>query len=127
MLGYGKNKEMIKPKQYILGFKVNKTFWITLYEAKNYFWTILPVILQLFIKSGPHGWRARCIWTVNFKRLQEVEFHSIKIALSCLRKSLETENSLKMLENAFHLKHSSRSHDIKFLSWIFSHVEKRLD
>ena len=37
----------------------------------------------------------------------------MKRALSSLRKSVETESPLKMLENAFYLKYSSRSHDIK--------------
>ena len=93
---------MIKQKQYILGLQV--TFWITFHTAKHYFSTILPVILELFIKNGSHEWRASCIWTNNFNRLQEVEFHSIKDALSSLRKFLETESPLKMLKNAFHPK-----------------------
>ena len=25
-----------------------------------------------------HGWVASCVWTFNFKRLQEKHFHSIK-------------------------------------------------
>ena len=50
----------------------------------------------------------------NFKRLQEVELHSIKGTLLSLRKCQATESPLKIMENAFHLKHSSRSHDIQF-------------
>ena len=91
MLGYTKITQMIKQKQYILGFKDNKTFWITFHTAKHYFSTILPVILRLSIKNESHGWRASCVWTANFKRLQEVEFYSIKGALPSLRKFLETE------------------------------------
>ena len=53
-------------------FEVNETLWITLHTAKHYYSTLLSVILRLFIKNGWHGWRASCIWTVNFKRLQEV-------------------------------------------------------
>ena len=68
--------------------------------------------LRLLIKNGSHGWRTSCILTASFKRFQEVKFCSIKVALSSLRKSLETESLLKMLKNAFHLKYSSRSHDI---------------
>ena len=77
---------MTRQKQYILGFKVIKTFWITFHTAKHYFSTIFPTIMRLFIKNGSHGWRTSCIWTVNFKQLHEVEFHSIKGALSSVRK-----------------------------------------
>ena len=55
-------------------FTSNFTFNTT----EHYFSTILPNILQLFVKNGSHGWRESCIWTVPFKRLQEVEFHSIE-------------------------------------------------
>ena len=58
--------------------------WITFHSAK-YFSTILSVVLRLFIKNGSHRWRASCMWTVNFKWLQEMEFHNIKDALSSLR------------------------------------------
>ena len=78
------------------------------------FLTLWPVLLQLFIKNESHGWKTSCIWIVNFKLLQEMEFHSIKGALSSLRKCLKTENPLKMIKNVFHLQCSSRS-DI----WIF--------
>ena len=124
LLGYVKITQRIRQKQHILGFKVNKTFWITFHTAKHYFSTILPVILQLFIKNGSHGWRASFIWTVNFKRLQEVEFHSIKVTLSSLRNFLETESPLKTPKNAFHLKCSSRSRDIWFFCLLFSVMSK---
>ena len=42
----------------------------------------------------------------------EKSSRSIKVALSSLRIFLETESPLKILKNAFHLKYSSRSHDI---------------
>ena len=48
----------------------------------------------------------------NFKRLQEVEFRSIKDAPSSLRKCLETETPLTMLKNPFHLQYSCHSHYI---------------
>ena len=37
-----------------------------------------------------------------FERLQEVELHSIKSALSGLRQILATESPLKMMKNAFY-------------------------
>ena len=46
-------------------------------------------------------WRASFIWTVNFKQLQEVEFYSIKGALSSLRQVLATESPLKVMKNSF--------------------------
>ena len=101
MLGYAKIWQSISKKQYILGFKVNKIFWITFYTAKHYFSTLSSVILWLFIKNGSHGWTA-VISTVNFKWLQEMEFHSSKSALSRLRKFLKIESLLKMTKNAFH-------------------------
>ena len=110
-------KQMVKQKQYILGFKVNKTFWILFHKA-NYFSTILSVILRLFIKNGSHGWRASCIWTVNFKGHQEVELRSIKGAFWCLRKFLQTESPLIILKNASHLKYSSCTHDNFYLRFL---------
>ena len=89
-------------KQYILGFKVNKTFWITFHTTKHYFSALLPVILWLFIKNGSHGWRASCIWTVNFKWLQEVKLHNIKRALLSLKQFLKIEIPLKMMKNALY-------------------------
>ena len=35
-------------------------------------------IKKIAVKNGSDGWREICIWTVNFKELQEVDFHSIK-------------------------------------------------
>ena len=35
-------------------------------------------IKKIAVKNGLDGWREICIWTVNFKELQEVDFHSIK-------------------------------------------------
>ena len=64
--------------------------------------------------------------TVNFKRLQEVEFHSIQGALSSLRNFLEIESPLKMMKNAFHLTLLVLM-IFNFLSSIFGHVEKWLD
>ena len=48
----------------------------------------------------------------------------MKRALSSLRKSVETESPLKMLENAFYLKYSSRSHDIKIFVLNFRSCRK---
>ena len=59
-------------------------------------------MLGLFINNGSHGWRASCVLTTNFRRLQEVEFHSIKGTLSSMRQLLETEEPLKMMKNAFY-------------------------
>ena len=42
-------------------------------------------------------------------------------------KCLETENLLKMMKNAFHLKYSSRSDYGILLPWVFGHVEKQLE
>ena len=58
-----------------------------------------------------------CIWTVNFKRLQDVNFHNTEGALSGLRQFLATESPLRMMKNDvktifFHLKSSSRFQDI---------------
>ena len=39
---------------------------------------------------------------VNFKQLQEVEFHSMKGTLSSLRHFLVTESPLKVKKNAFY-------------------------
>ena len=91
-----------KRKQYILGLNVSKTFWITFHTAKHYSSTLLPIILRLFIKNRSHGWRASCIWTVKFKRLQEVELHSIKCALWSLRQFLATKSPLQMMKKAFY-------------------------
>ena len=105
----------------MLGFKVNKMLWITFYTAKHYFSKLLPVKLRLFIKNGLHGWRASCIWTVNFKQLQEVEFHSIKGAPSSLIQFLETGSPIKMMKNAFYftLKALLVLMIFKFLCWLF--------
>ena len=112
-------------------FKVNETLWITLHPAKHYYSTLLSVILRLLIKNGWHGWRASCIWTVNFKRLQEVEFHGIKGALSSLRPFLASGRlSKKMMKNVFYFTLKallSFSRYWNFLSWIFGHVKKRLE
>ena len=109
LLGFAKISRKTKPswswcsrlELYTLGFKVNKTSWITFHTAKR-FSTLLPVILRLFIKNGSHGWRASCIWKVDFKRLQEVKFHNIKGPLSSLRQFLGTESPLKMMKNVFY-------------------------
>ena len=71
----------------------------------------------------------KTIWTVNFKRLQEVEFHSIKGALSSLRQFLETESPLEIKKKAFYftLRALFVLKIFKFLSWIFGHIEKRID
>ena len=61
---FKQNKPCSRQKQYIIGFKVNKTFWISFPTAKH-----LPVILRLFIKNGSDWWRASCILVVNFKQL----------------------------------------------------------
>ena len=96
---------------------------------QNFFSTLLPVTLRLFIKNWLQGWRASRIWTVNFKRLQEVEFQSIKDALSSLIQFLETESPLKMMKNAFYvtLKAVLVLMIFNFLSWILGHVEKRIN
>ena len=44
--------------------------------------------------------------------VKKSKFHSIKAVLSSLRKFFKTESSLKMLKNTFHLKYSSRFHNI---------------
>ena len=46
----------------------------------------------------------------------------MKVALSSLRKFLETDCHLKMLKNAFHSKYSSRPHDI--LYFVLNFVSK---
>ena len=48
-------------------FTSNFTFNTT----KQCFSTLLA--LRLFMKNGSNGWRARCIWTVDFKWLQDVK------------------------------------------------------
>ena len=98
-----KSKAKDKTIAVYIGFKVNKTFWITCHTEKHYFSTLSLVTLQLFIKNRWHGWRASCIWTVNFKWIQELEFYGIKGALPSLRKVLETESLLTMIKNDFHL------------------------
>ena len=57
------------------------------------------------------------------------KFEKIKGALSSLRQVLVTENSLEMMKNAFYftLKALLVLKIFKLLSWIFGHVEKRLD
>ena len=54
---------------------------------------------------------------------------SIKGALSGLRQFLVTENPLKMIKNTFYLtlKALLVLNTLKFLSWLFGHVEKWLD
>ena len=119
-----KNRQMIRQKQYILGFKVKKTSWITFHTAKH-FSTILPVIMRLFIKNGSFRWRASCIWTVNFKQLQEVEVHS----------TLKVHYQVsEYFWNWKPFKNTGKPYltllvlmIFRFLSWIFGHVEKRLD
>ena len=48
-------------------------------------------------------------------------------ALSGLRKLLAIESSLKVLKNVFNTKALYVLKIFRFLSWIFGHVEKRLD
>ena len=48
------NTNDIRQKQHILGFEVNKTFWITFHTAKHCFSTILPQSYRDYlIKMGP--------------------------------------------------------------------------
>ena len=49
------NTNDIRQKQHILGFEVNKTFWITFHTAKHCFSTTLPIISyrDYLIKMGP--------------------------------------------------------------------------
>ena len=56
---------------------------------------------NLCIKNSSHRLRGSCIWTVNFRRLQEMEYHCIKGALASLTQILETQSPLKMMKNAF--------------------------
>ena len=53
----------------------------------------------------------------------------VKVALSGLRQFLATEKPLKMIKNAFYftLKALFVLKLFKFLSWLFGHVENRLD
>ena len=53
-------------------------------------------------------------------------FERFEGALSGLRRSLETESTLKMMKNAFYLtlKALFVLKIFKFLSWFFGHVEK---
>ena len=55
--------------------------------------------------------------------------HSFKGALSGLGQFLATESPLKMMKNGFYF--TSKALVVlkifKFLSWLFSHVSKRLD
>ena len=48
-------------------------------------------------------------------------------ALSGLRRLLATESSLKVLKNVFTIKSLSVLKILRFLPWIFGHVEKPLD
>ena len=57
-----------------LSFTCNFTFNTT----KQCFSALLAVILRLFIKNGSHEWRENCIWRVNFKQVEHVEFHSFE-------------------------------------------------
>ena len=65
---------------------------------------------------------------LNFKWLQEMEFHSIKGALLSLRQFLATASPLKMMKTAFYftLKALLVLKIFKFLSWIFGHVKNSL-
>ena len=122
----------------ILGKKIsagrsdgNKQFFFfgRAFHTAKHLSTQLPVILRLFIRNGPHGWKASYIWTVIFKRFQEVEVHGIIGALPSLRQFLATESPLKVMRNAFYftLKAPLVLNIFKFLSWIFCYVEKRCD
>ena len=53
----------------------------------------------------------------------------IKSTLSGMRQYLESESPLKMMKNAFYFTLKARFvlKIIKFLSWLFGHVEKQLD
>ena len=71
---------------------------------------------------------------VNIQKLTKYYVHNcrqdiFKGTLSGLRYFLETESPLKIMKNAFFF--TAKSHFvleiIKFLSWLFCHVEKRLD
>ena len=79
-----------------------KCFWITFHTSKHYISTLLPVILRLFIKNGPHRWTVNCISTVNFKWLHGVEFHSFRDALSSRGPFLATKSPSKMMRNVFY-------------------------
>ena len=84
---------------YILGFKLNKTFWITFLTAKHYFSTLLLVILWLFIKTKFHGWRKSCIWIVNFnfKQLQEMSSTALKTSKNYTIIMTNNSNKVRVL------------------------------
>ena len=73
--------------------------------------------------------KSKLYWRITFKQLQEVEFRSIKDALSTVRKFLATENLSRAMKKAFYftLKPLLLLKIFKFLPWIFGHDEKRLD
>ena len=58
-----------------------------------------------------------------------VTLRQIKGALSGLKQYLANESPLKMMKNAFYLTLTALFilNIFKFLSWLFGHVEKRLD
>ena len=115
---------MIKQKKYIFGFKVNKMFWVTFHTAKHYFWTILPVdylvkmgrmdkeqtLFEQITLSDFKKWSTTALQTLS--QFWE-KFWKPKALLKC-PKMFFTLNTLLVLI-------------LTFLSWIFSHVEKRLD
>ena len=84
LLGYAKIRQRIRQKLYILGFKANETFWITFHAEKHYFSTLLPSYWEFLLRMG-HTDEEQAV-KANFKRLQEVELHSIKGTLLSLRK-----------------------------------------
>ena len=99
-------------------------FWVTFHTAKHYFWTILPVdylvkmgrmdkeqaLFEQITLSDFKKWSTTALQTLS--QFWE-KFWKPKALLKC-PKMFFTLNTLLVLI-------------LTFLSWIFSHVEKRLD
>ena len=70
------------------------------------------------------------IWPQDIKKAYtQFKKHKFRGALSGLEQSLAIEAFLKMMKNAFYftLKTLFALKIFKFLSWLFGHIEKRLD
>ena len=91
----------------------------------DYFVIFIWLALVIFLARTmitPHG----CPTTFTTQKKMKI---SLKVALSGLRQFLATKSPLKIMKNSFYftLKALFVLKRFKFLSWLFGHVEKRLD
>ena len=83
-------------RQYIIDFKVDKTFSFTFHTAKH-FSTLLSVILRFFIKYESHVWRASCFWTVSFSDFEKWRNAALKTFNNYTRVMTSNSDKIRIL------------------------------